>query len=168
MTTTINRQLTLLVEGATKKYEIDNFQFEVDLVSALQRMWTEGGRDPSKLVKIREEIEAAWFKGARDLDKLSAMEARVKACMGISIDGRSRYEDMLKFLIKKEGEGQTVEQYAAWCIANPIYAPKFFQIALRPDVLEETWNMAFMGMKIVEPAKSKPKPAGRKFEKLNG
>lgn len=149
MTTTINRQLSLLVQGVFKKYNVDNLQMEIDLVSSFQRMFTEGGRDPAKLAKLREEIlESMLMQGRYENDK-ALMEGRVKACMGISIDGRSRYEDMVSFLVKKDAEGQTVEQYAAWCRENPFEAPKPFQISQRPDLLIETWNMAFQVQQVV-------------------
>lgn len=144
MSTTINRQLSLLVKGIlVDKYKIDNLQLEIDLVSALQRMWTEGGRDPAKLSRLREEILSALLgQGKLENDK-ALMEGRVKACMNISIDGRSRYDEMVRFLVKKDAEGQRVEQYAVWCKENPFEAPKAFQISQRPDLLMETWTMAF-------------------------
>jgi hypothetical protein len=144
MTTSINRQLSLLVQGYFKKYAIDNFQLEVDLVSALQRMWTEGGRDPAKLSSLREEMLSALLKGGAEDNELALMEGRVKNCMRLNLDGRDRYNGMLKFLVKMEKEnGQTVEQFARWCEEHPYDAPKFFKFAEKPDLLAINWPAAF-------------------------
>lgn len=141
--TTANRQLTLLVAGILEKHKIDNLQLEIDLVSSIHRMYTEAGKDISKMVSIREEILDSFLIGAAKENEKTSMEKRVKDCMGISIDGRGRYDDMIKFLIKKDSEGQAVEEYARWSVANPYDAPKFFKIAEKPDLLMVTWNMAF-------------------------
>lgn len=143
MTTTINRQISLLVKGILFKYQIDNLQLEIDLVSSFQRMVLEGGKDPSKFSNIREDILDAMLANAKIENDKAIMEGRVKRSMGFSIDGRARYDDMLKFLLKKDAEGQTVEEYARWCNANPYDAPKFFKIAEKPDTLMVTWSMAF-------------------------
>lgn len=150
MTTSINRQLTLLVQGILEKHKIDSLQLEVDLVSSLQRMWTEGGRDPSKLAEIRENILKSMLAGAARVEKLASMESRVKMSLGIETNGGSRYEDMLNFLLKKDSEGQSVEEYAKWCKDNPFEAPKPFQISMRPALLSETWPMAFQKPQVVE------------------
>ena len=142
MTTSINRQLTLLVQGILGKHKIDNLQVEVDLVSSLQRMWTEGGRDPAKLAEIRENILKSMLAGGLKEHKMAEMEGRVKACMNISVSG-PYYEDMLKFLMKKDEEGETVEQFAKWCKENPYDAPKFFKIAEKPNLLKVNWPAAF-------------------------
>lgn len=141
--TTFNRQLTLLVQGILKSYQIDNLQLEMDIVSAVRRL-TEEKKDPAKMVEVRGDILSSLLQGARAENELTSMEARVKKVMGISIDGRSRFDEMLRFLIKKDKEGQTVEQYAEWCKEHPYDAPKFFKIADRPALLVETWNMAFI------------------------
>lgn len=143
MTTTINRQLTLLVQGIHGKYGIDNLQLEVDLVSSLQRMWVEGGKDPQKLSKIREEILDSLLAGAKNENEYIEMEGRAAAALRININGGSSFEEVIKFLIKKEKEGQTIEQYARWCNENPYNAPKGFQIAMTPHLLIRTWPMAF-------------------------
>ena len=145
--TTANRQLTLLVSGVLRKHKIDNLQLEIDLVSSIHRMYDEAGRDVSKMVSIREEILDSFLAGAAKENEITSMEKRVKDCMGISIDGRSRYENMLKFLVKKEEQGQKVEQYAKWCKENSFERPKPFQIASRPALLMETWTMAFPEVK---------------------
>jgi hypothetical protein len=144
MSTTISRQISLLVKGILDKYKIDDLQLEIDLVASFQRMFTEGGKDPEKLSRIREDVLSSMLQGAAAENELAKMEGRVKRAMKISCDGRSRYSDMLRFLVKKDVEGQTVEQYAKWCESNPFNAPKFFQIADRPDRLMETWEMAFV------------------------
>jgi hypothetical protein len=141
--TTVNRQLSLLVKGILESYKIDILQLEVDLVSALQRMWNEAGKDPAKMVAIREEILTAMLAQGAFENKLAEMESRFKAATGLSLDGRSRYDQMLRFLVKKDEEGQSVEQYARWCRENPYDAPKFFKIAEKPDMLMLTWGLAF-------------------------
>lgn len=143
MTTTINRQLTLLVQGLFRKYGVDNLQLEIDLVSGLQRMFTEGGRDPAKWVSVREDILSSILAGARDENEIVEMEGRVKGALGITINGSHRFEDMLKFLVRKDKEGQPIEKYGRWCRENPYEAPKAFQIAKNPDLLKLTWEMAF-------------------------
>lgn len=142
--TTSHRQLSILVKGILDSYEINNLQLEIDLVSAVHRMFHETGHDPAKMVKVREEILSGLLKGAAEENELAEMEGRVKKAMMISCDGRSRYEKMLRFLVKKDKEGQAVEKYAQWCKNNPFTAPKFFKIAERPDSLMETWEMAFV------------------------
>lgn len=158
--TTVNRQLSLLVKGILESHKIDHFQLEVDLVSSLQRMWNEAGRDASKMVTIREEILSAMLAQGAAENKLADMEGRVKMCMGISIDGRGRYTDMLKFLVRKDEKGQSLEKYAQWCRENPYDAPKFFKIAEKPELLMTTWEMAFQ-------EKKEASVGHRKFERLN-
>jgi hypothetical protein len=160
MSTTINRQLSLLVQGIFEKYNVDNLQMEIDLVSSFQRMFVDGGRDPAKLTRIREDVLSSILAGAKSESDKAEMEGRVKRCMAISIDGRSRYDDMLRFLVKKDKDGQTVEKYAEWCKNNPFEAPKFFKIAEKPDLLMTTWDMAFQ--KLTHTSRQ-----GRKFERLN-
>jgi hypothetical protein len=163
MTTSINRQLTLLVQGILGKHKVDSLQLEVDLVSSLQRMWTEGGRDPSKLTSIREDILKSMLAGGLKEHKMAEMEGRVRAALSINIDGRSRYEDMLKFILKKDEQGQTIEQYAKWIRENPYDAPKPFKIAEKPDMLMLTWDMAFAPQSVRKPAVN----SGRRLERLN-
>lgn len=141
--TTAYRQVKLLVEGLLQNNGIDNLKAEVDLINAFYRMLTEGQKDHAKLVEIREDALSGYINAAAEQNKLIDMEGRVKACMGITIDGRGRYDKMLKFLIMKDVDGQTVEQYARWCKENPYSAPKFFKIAEKPDLLVTTWEMAF-------------------------
>jgi hypothetical protein len=141
--TTVNRQLTLLVQGVLKKYEIDNLQLEIDIIASVHRLFSEGGKDPAKMVKIREEILSSMLAGAAKENVVVEMESRVKVSMNLETGGQARYEDMLRFLVKKDGEGQPVERYAQWCKENPYEAPKSFQIAIRPNLLMETWSMAF-------------------------
>lgn len=143
MATSINRQLTLLVKGILEKYKIDNLQLEIDLVSSLQRMWTEGGRDPAKLASIRENILDSILEGARTENAYVEMEGRAAAALRININGGTNFEEVIKFLIKKEKENQTIEQYARWMNENPYSAPKGFQIAMTPHLLIRTWPMAF-------------------------
>lgn len=140
--TTLHRQLSILIGGILSSYKIDNLQLEIDLVSSVHRMVHE--KDPRKWVEVREDVLAGLLKGAFEENEMAQMETRVKKSMKISCDGRSRYSEMLRFLMKKDKEGQTVEKYAQWCESNPFSAPKFFQIADRPDRLMETWEMAFV------------------------
>lgn len=156
MSTTINRQLSLLVQGLLGKYGIDNLQLEIDLVASLQRMWVEGGRDPQKLAVLREEILSEMLCSAAMDNAMAEMEGRVKKCMGISVDGRARYRDMIRFLIKKDKEGQKIEDYAKWADENPFTAPKFFKIAEKPDLLMTTWEMAFQTKQVIERPEHQP------------
>ena len=50
---------------------------------------------------------------------------------------------MIRFLLKKDAEGQSVELFAEWCRNNPFNAPKFFKIAEMPDLLMVNWPAAF-------------------------
>lgn len=140
--TTIKRQISLLVKGILEANNIDDLKVEIELVCAFHRLAYEG-KDVKDVVRIREETLASLLKGAASENELIEMEKRVKSAMGISVDGRSRYEEMLKFLVRKDKEGQKVEQYADWCKKNPFTAPKLFKIAERPAHLMETWEMAF-------------------------
>lgn len=142
--TTAHRQLSILVRGILESYKIDNLQLEIDLIASVHRMYQESGKDPSKMAALREEILAGMLKGASEENELAQMETRVKKSMTISCDGRSRYSEMLRFLVKRDRDGQPVEKYAEWCKNNPFTAPKFFKIADRPDLLMETWEMAFI------------------------
>lgn len=144
MTTSISRQISLLVKGILERYKIDNLQLEIDLASSFQRMFTEGGKDPEKLSKVREDILSSFQKELDKANELIDMETRVSRAMGISTDGRSRYDTMLRFLVRKDKDGQKIEDYAKWCKDNPFTAPKPFKIAERPDLLMETWTMAFV------------------------
>lgn len=141
--TTVNRQLSLLVKGIFEAYKVDNFQLEVDLVSALQRMISEGGKDPARMVVIREEILSSLLEGGRVEEEKIQMEGRIKAALGITTNGSHDFEEVIKFLVKKDKAGQPLEKYARWCRENPYDAPKPFQIAKTPSLLMKTWEMAF-------------------------
>lgn len=141
--TTLKRQLDLLIGGVLRAHQIDNLQLEVDLSSSVYRMVSEGERDPAKWVSVREDILSSILAGARDENEIVEMEGRVKGALGITINGSHRFEDMLKFLVRKDKEGQPIEKYGRWCRENPYEAPKAFQIAKNPDLLKLTWEMAF-------------------------
>ena len=142
-TTTFNRQLSLLVKGILEANKIDDLKLEIDLVTAVHRL-VEARKDPAEMVRVREDALSSFLAGAAKESEFIEMEGRVKKSMGISIDGRGSYEKMVRFLVAKDKEGQTVEKYAQWCKDNPFTAPKFFQIAQKPDLLMTTWEMAFI------------------------
>lgn len=140
---TTTRQIGLFIKETLKAYGIDNLQLEIDLFCGVKKVMAS-----AEPVRTREALIAGLRKtleiGVLAEDLRINMEARVKLSMGIDIAGRDRYRDMIDFLVKKDGEGQSVELFAEWCRNNPFSAPKPFQIAASPDALMINWPAAFV------------------------
>ena len=140
--TTDSRQIGMIVRGILSKHNLDNLQLEIDLTESFKR-YMDGKKQGRDIAKIREEILLSLEIGALKENAKINMEARVKLSLGIEVSGRSRYNDMIRFLLKKDAEGQSVELFAEWCRNNPFNAPKFFKIAEMPDLLMVNWPAAF-------------------------
>jgi len=139
---TKSRNIKLLIEGTLKTYGIDNLKLEIDLFSGVRRIL-----ESAEPVRTREKILASLQKtlevGALEEDLRINMESRVKLSMGIDVSGRDRYREMIEFLVKKDAAGQSIEHFAEYCRDNPFNAPKPFQIAEKPHLLQINWPSAF-------------------------
>lgn len=140
--TTDSRQIGMLIRGILSKHGIDNLQVEIDLSSAMHRYIHERaqGRD---LAHIREEILKDMQAGAGMAEKNTDMENRIFQAMRLYVNDRWYRDGVIDFLLEKDRRGQTIEQFAAACNADPFNMPKFFKIAERPVYLKETWGLAF-------------------------
>lgn len=141
--TTDSRQIGMMTQAILAKYQVDNLQLEIDLSSALLAYLREK-QAGTPTGKIREKVLAAMEIAAAKSTKYDDMARRVKQALGLEVTGRSRYDGMMEFLLKRDAAGEAIEVYSQWQNDNPYKAPASFKIAERPELLEETWGMAFV------------------------
>jgi len=141
--TTIKRQVTLLVKGLLQKHAIDHLQLEIELVEGVWGFITEvrKGRDAAT---VRAEILAALKANEAQVTKDAELESRIFKALGLYVNEQWYKSDVIAFLHKREAEGQTVEEFAEACKADPFTMPKFYEIAKNPEYLRTVWGMAFV------------------------
>jgi hypothetical protein len=96
-------------------------------------------------VTVRGDLVDAYLHFIPQVKADEAMRERVEVALKVRPD--ERWEDLLKWIIAREKEGQTLEKYAEWVNANPYAAPKVTQMAQRPWVIRDTWPAAFAAKK---------------------
>ena len=98
-------------------------------------------RKADQQAKRKDPVD--WVIGNLEKEReLSEMFSRIEKVLGLDVSG-SRFDDLVKFVMKKDAEGQTIEDYAAWMKSDPFNSPKTHQIAQRPAIVRETWLAAF-------------------------
>lgn len=140
--TTSNRQLRETIGSVLRFNGIDSLKVEADVCSAVTRFLDEvrDGRDP---VKVRADIEKAFWNGIEDSQPFEKMKQRIMDALHINLSENKSWGGVIAHCLKKDSEGQTIERFAAACEANPFGMPKPFQIAQKPELIRDTWPLAF-------------------------
>jgi hypothetical protein len=139
--TTDSRQLRLTVESILSKYRIDNLQLSIEIVDAVKTFFaeTKTGHNPAE---VRQKIAEAIEIGERNASAREDMRNRIEIALHLNLLPNA--EGMIDFCLRKEKEGQTIEEYAEWCRRDPYNSPKAHQIANKPDLVISTWPQAFV------------------------
>ena len=141
-TTTDKRQISIFTNKILAKYDIDNLQLEIDLISAFHAYLTERLKSGDK-VGARERIEKALQLHEKRATKNEQMESRIFKATGLYVNERWYMDGIIDFLTKKDEQGETIEVFAERCKADPFNMPKFFKIAEKPAYLKDVWGLAF-------------------------
>lgn len=140
---TDSRNIRQLVNSILVSYGIDDLALESNLSSGLlrylQERMTNRGRDKAA---IRAEILAELQIGATKATTNDAMESRIFQATGLYVNERWHTDGVIAFLIEKDAQGETIEQFAKACKDDPFTMPKFFKIAEKPSYLKDTWGLA--------------------------
>lgn len=139
---TATRQLRELIGDVLKANGIDNIKAEMDVASAVQRFLAEvkTGRDP---VELRDEIGKELWKGITGIQPIEKMKQRIADALRINISENPTWGRVVLHCLRRDEQGEHIEQYAAACADNPFGMPKPFQIAQKPQLIVETWPLAF-------------------------
>jgi len=142
MATNDKRQLRLTISGILESYGISNLELEIKLTDAVFTFdaETKKGSDP---VKTRIGILDAMVSNLGAQRQYELMVDRISRALLVSPDGGDTWNEVVKWLQKRDNDGETIEKYAAWCKANPFTSPKAHQIAQKPGLIKATWPGAF-------------------------
>ena len=140
--TTNTRQLREMVSEMLKARGVE-LQIVIDVCSAITRFLddTKDGHDP---VKVREEIVNAVWVGIEGNQPFEKMRQRIMGALHINLSENPTWNLVVGHCLKQAEAGQTIEQYAAACEANPFGMPKPFQMAQKPQIIIDTWPQAFV------------------------
>jgi len=144
MATTDKRQLRLTISAVLKHHGIDDLSIDghvADAVTSFLDMTLSKGVNP---VKARNNILDAMLGYLDDQRRYEQMNERVEAALHVRPDGGDKWNEIIRFLEKKETAGETIERFAEWCKTDQYNSPKTHQIALKPDVIHATWPSAFV------------------------
>lgn len=146
MATNDKRQLRLTISGILENYGISNLELELKLTDAVYTFdeETKKGSDP---VKTRIGILDAMVSNLGAQRQYELMVERISKALLVTPDGGDVWNEVIKWLQKRDNEGETIERYAAWCKANPFTSPKAHQIAQKPGLIKATWPGAFVAAK---------------------
>lgn len=141
--TTDKRQLRLTFSAILKHYGLDSLEAEIKLTEAAATFFeqTKKGIDP---VKVRGDILDGVLSYLDDQRQHEAMENRIAQAVKVTPNGSDTWNAIVKWCIQREQkDGQTIEKYASWLVADKYAAPKVGQIAMKPSIIKDTWRAAF-------------------------
>ena len=140
--TTDKRQLRLLISAILESHGIDNMALESKLADAAMTFFdqTKKGLDAAK---VRGNILDGMLTYLDKQRQYEQMSNRIAVAIKVTPNGGDSWNEVIKFCMKKELEGQTIEKYGEWMIADKYNSPKAAQISMRPSVIVDTWIAAF-------------------------
>lgn len=149
--TTEKRQLRLVISAILEKHGIDNLALEISIVDAVVSFFeqTKRGIEP---VKARGNILDGVLHYLDKQREYEQMTNRIAKVVKVTPNGGDAWNEVVRFCIAKERQGQTIEQYGEWMHANRYDAPKVAQISMRPQIIKDTWIAAFSEPKEQEDA----------------
>jgi hypothetical protein len=143
---TDSRNVKKIIQSILRDNGIDNLKCEADLFGAWMRYMNERseGLTPAQ---VREKItnEYNHVGISEEMVARSQLKARMETALGMSIDeGVKNWETVITFCKKKDGEGETIEKFCAWCVEDKFNSPKKHQIAQNPLLIKIMWQSAFV------------------------
>jgi hypothetical protein len=138
--TTNKRQLGMTFRGILDAAGIDDLALEIRLTEAAVKFF-DGVKDPAK---VRSDILTGMIGYAQAGQAFADMEERIEKNLHVTPDGSDAWNEVVKWIMKKDATGETIEKYTEWCIANPYASPKTHQIAGKPSLIKITWTAAFV------------------------
>jgi len=141
---TDKKNIEKIVKGILFNNGIDNLKAEIDLIEVWWRYVTEReeGLSPAEArLKIAQEFNGTGQseKGQeRNITRQEFMDV-----MKINVGDSTDWNSLLDFLIKAKAKGETIQQFADWCKADPYNSPKIHQIAQKPLLVKQVWAAAF-------------------------
>lgn len=151
---TDTKNITKIVKAILQENGIDldkNLMLEIQLVSAWKRyvFEREEGLSPAE---VREKIANEYiFSESPGVMKAQKCIQEVQDAMGLDVNyNLPAWFTVIQFVMKKADEGQTIQQYRAWCDSDKFNSPKTHQIAQKPMLIKDTWRKAFEGVSNTE------------------
>ena len=146
MTTgTDSRNIKIIIQSLLQKQSIDNLQLEADLFGAWMRYINERevGLTPAEVrAKITAEYNGVGI--SQSMITRNKLKERMETALGMNIDeGVRNWEVVINHCLKKDEDGETIEKFCAWCIADKFNSPKKHQIAQNPLLIKTMWRSAF-------------------------
>jgi hypothetical protein len=147
---TNKRQLRLTISAILESYNIDNLAVEGKLVDAVTMFFEQTGKgiDP---VKVRGNILDGMLSFLDKQRQYEQMTERIAKSVKVTPNGSDKWNEIIRFCVQKEKEGQSIEKYGEWMIADKYNAPKVSQIGMNPQVIKDTWIAAFPDGLSVQP-----------------
>jgi len=153
---TDKKNIEKIVRGILELNKVDNLRLEIDIVCAWHKYVTqrEGGLTPaeSRLQIMGEYNELGISAKGQERNQ---MKQEFMDVMKLDFGGEDSadWSILLTFLIDAKSKGETIQQFADWCKADPYNSPKLHQIAQKPLLVKQVWRSAF----------SRPQTSGRDF-----
>jgi len=155
--TTDKRQLRITIEGILKSYGVDNLALEAKLTDGVMMYFEQTAKPGANPVSVRNDILGAMINFALDSQKHQAMQERVERALKVTPDGSDNWNEIIRWLLKKQDDGETIEAYGDWCKSDPYNSPKAHQIGQKPSLIKITWKGAFIATE--QPARPEYQPA---------
>ena len=144
--TTDSRQLGMVFQSILQKHGIweyivkdgKDLLVEMDLVTAAKMYFAEFKSKGA--VGTREAIFESMKLGAVKALETEAMQSRIYKALGIDPAASPKlWEDVIRFLIREEKDGGTIELFAKACSDDKFNMPKTHQIAMNPNLIIAVW-----------------------------
>lgn len=143
MATTDKRQLRLTISAILESHGIDDLVLEGQVTDAVTLFFDLTGKGKSP-VNARRDILEGMLTYLDKQRQYENMNERIEKSLHVRPDGGDKWNEIVKFLEKREADGETIERYADWCKTDQYNSPKTHQIALKPDIIRATWPSAFL------------------------
>jgi len=106
------------------------------------------GREEAKKRKAEQQAKRGdmidGMMQFADLEKeRTNIVERIEQATRLTVNDRWYKEGVIDFLLQKDKDGQTIEEFTQVCNDNPYTMPKLFKIAEKPSYLKDVWNLAF-------------------------
>jgi hypothetical protein len=137
---TDRRALRIIIGAIMEGWNIENKLLADNLTDAFIAFETKT-RQNVPTEKAKKDIIEFYLTGLPGIRAKDSLLNRIYKAMRLHPD--TWPEDLINFISRKDEQGQTIEQYAAWCERDKYNSPKAHQIAQNPNIIRVTWPQAF-------------------------
>ena len=155
MSSTVKRDVRQIVSAILAKSGIDDFEIEATIAEEIHK-YVAAFKKGDDMTKVRVGIIENYQSAHPKIKAKAEMVRRIEAAIKITPRSNNKWEDAINFLIKKDEEGQTIEEFWRYCKANVYNTPKEHQISEDPGRIKDNWLQAF------------PKDSGEQVEVADG